>query len=288
MKKIILALCTLGLLASCSKKSNDEPAPQPAPETAKVVIGIEEKHFTVLPNTEDPNELVRRIVKKYNDKGLEIEAITYDDNGLQKMRDTYEYNPSGKLIRNQHQEQGANHSKEFIYDTNGRMIEEITQTATNTQEKSVLAYDKQGYAVGLKNYTANSNGTWPKEHSSETIYTNNDKGQRIREQSYTFFGIMQFLTMDRAQTYDDLGQVITKTELDSDGELVAFEKISYIAGKLNLVEREEEQRKLDSGETLNTTNLYKYTFDKQGNWTKLVKIQNGTPIQVLTRTYTYK
>lgn len=281
MKKVIMALCVLGLFVSCGKKGSNEPKPSPAP----YVAGIDEKSWLVLPGTEKPDKLRSRMQSKLRPDGQEEEVIITDGEGKLITKTTNEYNSNGKIIRARIEELSSSKNSDFKYNDKGLLSEMVTTYKDGTQTKVEYGYDAAGRQTSVKNYDMGAANVWELSTNSELKY--DDKGMLKEAKAYNGETLMMLTAYEYIQSPQ---RVVTKKKYGFGGQkLVSTERTTYVAGKDDLEEKVElEPNQALGGGSAATQTIYKYTFDEHGNWTKRTRLDMGQVVEISTRVYTYK
>lgn len=276
MKKIILALCTLGLFASCSKKSNDEPQ-------APYIASIEEGTYTVLPGTEEQGDLRLRTISRLRSDGQTLEYITTGADGALVSRSTNEYNAQGKITRTRFEETGASSTTDFEYNEVGYLIRETATPDNGRKSKTEYSYNSSGHRIGANVYDMDDDGRWKAQPSPSTTYEVDSKGRILISKVYTEGTLFMTTTFQ----YNTDGYVALTDNKSPSGMLDNIKRTTYVAGKPGLEERTEMETSL-FGEKMVSVTVYKYTFDQKGNWIKRITFNDDVAVEIRTRTYTYK
>lgn len=276
MKKIILALCTLGLLASCSKKSNNEPQ-------APYISTIEENTYSVLPDTEEQGDLRLRTISKLRPDGQTLEYVTTGSDGALVRKATNEYNAQGKITRTRFEETGASSTTDFEYNKDGLLIREIITPLNGEKSKTEYGYNQAGHKISTKSYDMDKSGTWETTPNVGADYEVDSKGLILVSRAYNQFGPFMTTTF----TYDAHGYAILTENKSPGGDMDNIKRTRYVEGKPGLEEHIEQEISF-AGQKMVSVTDYKYTFDEKGNWTKQIRFNDGKAVEIRTRTYTYK
>lgn len=275
MKKIILALCTLGLLASCSKKSNNEPQ-------APYISTIEENTYSVLPDTEEQGDLRLRTISKLRPDGQTLEYVTTGSDGALVRKATNEYNAQGKITRTRFEETGASSTTDFEYNKDGLLIRELVTPLKGNKSKTEYSYNEAGHRISTKSYDMDNSGNWGAEPNFGADYEVDNKGLILVSRAYNMDGPYMTSTFK----YNADGYVILTENKSPSGDMDNTKRTSYVTGKPGLEERTEQEISM-FGQKMTFVTNYKYTFDEKGNWTKQIKLSDGKAVEIRTRTYTY-
>lgn len=277
MKKVILSLCTLGLLASCSKKSNDEPQ-------LPYMASIEERTYTVVPDTEEQGELRLKTITTLRPDGQTQAWETTDAEGVSVRKTTNEYNAQGKVVRSRFEETGASSTTEFVYNAAGLLVTEFLTPLNGTKSKTLYTYNAAGHRVSSSTYDMDDNGAWKDVATVSAEYEVDSKGLVLVSKAYTEGDLF----MTTSFKYNTDGYVILTEGKGADGDMTTIKRTSYVAGKPGLEERIEQEVSFMGQNMPSSQTTYKYTFDEKGNWTKQIRLNDGKAVEIRTRTYTYK
>jgi hypothetical protein len=198
--------------------------------------------------------------------GLEVEETVYDNDGSILEKSLKEYNLKGIEIKaieyNSDGEEKSAYS--YTYNDEGVEIESIYRWNDDSGKGStkwVKEYDNNGKIICVKTYSFDKLFNIRKYKYNEdglilNWITESPNGQKIYERDYVY----------------DNKKKVQETVEDKEGT----KKYKY-NDNLNIVEYEE------SG------NVYKYdyTYDKKGNWTKIIEYRNTIPVLRKERSITY-
>lgn len=155
---------------------------------------------------------------KYNAKGLLVEETSHNDNGAEEERITYEYNDKDQLIKKlEHWGTKIVMDETFEYDATGKLIKEIE---IEEGEKTTITYeyDAQGN-ISKETYDPEAKG----EEISRVEYTY-ENGKLVKMQE--FEGKKSTTPTDETHFhYDDRGEVIKKADY-RDGKVHA--EVEYV------------------------------------------------------------
>jgi hypothetical protein len=192
---------------------------------------------------------------EYDTKGNLIVETTYDNNFMMMLyKMTYNYDNNGKLIG------GALFAKtggtpentyNYKYDLNGILIEED-------------CFDDKGRL------------------SHKNKYKNDTKGNQIEDIKFDSDSVSVFKNIYK---YDSIDEKIEYYQYDSKDSLVIKEIYIYDRDK-NILE-EKNYNVYNSPDKRNLYHIYKYDFDKTGNWIKRIDYINNIPKYIKVRELEY-
>lgn len=277
MNKVILGLCTLALLTSCSKKSNDELQ-------TPYLASIEEKSYTVLPNTEEQGTLLLRTITELRPDGQTQAWATTDAEGKHVRKTINEYNAQGKIIRSRLEEAGSSSTTEFIYNKAGLLEAEHITPVAGSKSKTLYTYNNAGHKISSQTYDMDQHGTWKAIATVNAEYEVDNKGLVLVSRAYTEGELFMTTTFK----YNTDGYPTQTESIGAGGNMNTTKRTSYVIGKPGLEERVEQVISFMGQSMPPSLTTYKYTFDEKGNWTKRVKLDDDQAVDIRTRTYTYK
>lgn len=243
-------------------------------------------HYSVLSTKYDEGNLVEREYCNSNERGYKIVDKFYRGKRVEETRITPEgiiveqsrtkYNDKGNEIENSylnHDGTIETRKSSFKYDKNNNLISGVNYKPDGSLfERLTFKYDKRGNRIQQKTYKSDA--------SLEAIwYTKYDKNSNVVEESYYPKGILDRKTIYR------FNDKFKRTEIiyyDTTGKL--FYKVKIVNdNKGNEIERSE----FDSKNICYDQSIYKYTYDKQGNWIKIIKFKDQKLTHIAERTIEY-
>ena len=260
MKKIaalILCAAMIFSLCACGHKEKGEPEPEPTQSAAPVDEDIPEAGYT-------------------KDDGVLDREITYNPNGLKCATTIYEYDGSGRVV------------KESFYGVND------APTGYNTYE-----YAPDGRMTKIS-YLATGPEEFEEDYRSVTEY--NMQGDKIKETQY--YG--EEIAAVTAYEYDNAGVLQSEKYYEGESELVAEYSYSYENGRVSAVLRHDylEDDSVTDRYTYNADGLVtsdicydsqenivsrtEYSYDKNGSETRCgVYSASGELVAATDNAYTY-
>ena len=123
-------------------------------------------------------------INKYDEHNNRIESITYgpDDNIMFVEKSTYEYDDAGRKIKESTEQKqngfdfGMAIEISYTYDEDGKLL----STLNTYGAENIYEYDDNGYLIKI---TTKSSGS-----EVVTLYTNDDKGNLIKEEYFNLDG----------------------------------------------------------------------------------------------------
>lgn len=240
---------------------------------------------------------VGKIYTEFNRNGDIIKRIAYsllDGNVYRKSTYKYAYNEVGKRIQKMEFDPlSITMSNEYVskityqYDNTGKLV-----------KKSKYQYDTQTNWI----YTYNAKGklTQKRSENFKTTYTYNDKGNLIKEKWYK----KGKLALKTTYTYRDdhitlkyyeNGRLSAETVYDANGENITTNKRYRSTGeikyrwtyKYNSQQDVIEKKMYGAIGDPFYTKVYKYTYDKRGNWIKKKRFRREKLKHIIVRKITY-
>lgn len=275
LKTQALALSILSLATISCKEKN------PTLPVAENFITIEtEKKYSVKKGTEEADKLFITSVTTFNKDGNEIESHVLNLGNSNEEKSVSEYNDkkliSKKTVTNV--KSGEKNVVTYTYNAQNN----LTEVKTVDGKGEVVSWSKNEYKNGLKvkHITLAHNGT----PSTEARYKHDAKGNIIESAMHTYV------------SGAPLDEPMNKTEFKYDGFNREIESVSYfgpmkVSTKTTKYERDRDlllrEVKL---ETTGGTHVdsYKYTFDSEGRWTKMIEFKNGVAVEIIERTIVIK
>lgn len=280
-KSLLGATIALSLLSSCGK-TKDEPQ-TPTPVKVKYLKEIVEEVYSPQGNTTETDALKKRIIMRYNAKGVLLETLTHTTETNAQSLVTYSYNADGKLQKKTEVEGQSTQTTTYGYDASGKLVEEIILGSNDRQLHIARSeYNEKGQLIRLSNL----NGSGDLE--SESLYTYNNAGQLSESNVYLMMGPMKLHSRRSTYEYDAQGREIMNTDYNT--ETNAVEKVlktSYLAGHQNLIERTELSYTMEGVGSSQTISRYVYTFDQAQNWIRRVHYTDDTVREITIRRQIY-
>lgn len=280
-KSLLGATIALSLLSSCGK-TKDEPQ-TPTPVKVKYLKEIVEEVYSPQGNTTETDALKKRIIMRYNAKGVLLETLTHTTETNAQSLVTYSYNADGKLQKKTEVEAQSTQTTTYGYDASGKLVEEIILGSNDRQLHIARSeYNEKGQLIRLSNL----NGSGDLE--SESLYTYNNAGQLSESNVYLMMGPMKLHSRRSTYEYDAQGREIMNTDYNT--ETNAVEKVlktSYLAGHQNLIERTELSYTMEGVGSSQTISRYVYTFDQAQNWIRRVHYTDDTVREITIRRHIY-
>lgn len=280
-KSLLGATIALSLLISCGK-TKDEPQ-TPTPVKVKYLKEIVEEVYSPQGNTTETDALKKRIIMRYNAKGVLLETLTHTTETNAQSLVTYSYNADGKLQKKTEVEAQSTQTTTYGYDASGKLVEEIILGSNDRQLHIARSeYNEKGQLIRLSNL----NGSGDLE--SESLYTYNNAGQLSESNVYLMMGPMKLHSRRSTYEYDAQGREIMNTDYNT--ETNAVEKVlktSYLAGHQNLIERTELSYTMEGVGSSQTISRYVYTFDQAQNWIRRVHYTDDTVREITIRRQIY-
>lgn len=280
-KSLLGATIALSLLSSCGK-TKDEPQ-TPTPVKVKYLKEIVEEVYSPQGNTTETDALKKRIIMRYNAKGVLLETLTHTTETNAQSLVTYSYNADGKLQKKTEVEAQSTQTTTYGYDASGKLVEEIILGSNDRQLHIARSeYNEKGQLIRLSNL----NGSGDLE--SESLYTYNNAGQLSESNVYLMMGPMKLHSRRSTYEYDAQGREIMNTDYNT--ETNAVEKVlktSYLAGHQNLIERTELSYTMEGVGSSQTISRYVYTFDQAQNWIRRVHYTDDTVREITIRRQIY-
>ena len=208
------------------------------------------KHVPSEMNVED-RYYTQTTVFSYNNKGLPIKLVNTVNRTNANETNVYDYtydDHGNMLSKVRTDPNGKTYNYHYTYDDNGNLIEMNYSTSSNQTSKDVYTYDDNG--VLLQYVTTNLGG-----RTTTCVYTYDASGNLIKEVK----------TSQNSQSDSTVTVETYEYVYDTDGNLVR-EILPAIAGA--------------PAEYGNT-----YTYDSQGNLTKVVKIHFDSKSETYEYTY---
>lgn len=209
------------------------------------------------------------------------------------------YNEKGDLIERSiyYADSTLFYKEKFVYNDEGKQIEGGRYDANGTLEgKTKFLYDEKGNLVETDFYESDGSLNW------KIMCTYDDNGNEIERNFYESDGSLDWKI---TRVYDDKGNEIESTHYESDGSLDRKEQYAYDKNG-NRIELSIEQDGLkgngkiaydDKGNPIEWSSndsegnseegKCTYQYDEKGNWTKMVIYENGVPVNIVEREYTY-
>lgn len=254
------------------------------------------------PKTEIKNDLIEQkingnvktiIESGYNviEKFGEVEKST-----LQDKRITH-FNPQGNIT----EEITFNDARKYKYNEIGKLTEVKQYNSGKYFSKETYEYDKKGNLVKKNNYSGPN-----EEFSYRFIYKHDEKGNLIKWSHYNPDGN---LISYWAFNHDNSGNVIGIKNYDSNSilkgiisyaydennnrtEIAEFDKDSTFLSNGFYSEYDKNNNTIkDSSYSINdghtTPYYYKYLYDKNNNWTKMIQYKGTKAIKQIERVIEY-
>jgi len=194
-----------------------------------------------------------------------IEIIEFDNKGfLQKIT---EKNSEGEVTAVTVQE----------YDADGLFISRTRSVNGQEVWKRTVTRDDEGNGVMAYDTDADQQMT-----DYYIVDERNDFGQAVKGKSFspdsTFVGTWSWKYIDGLRSGRGWADSSGKQLIDVTGEV----------NDKGWLAKSTDTRVNEEGETVTTVMTYTYdSFDDMGNWTQRTESENGVPVQILKRTYTY-
>lgn len=252
------------------------------------------------------DELIRRDVNLYDDRGNRIEESRYDSNGELVYKNTYQYDLRGNQVEkvvhdyrgkpefrintlyNEHGDvlkitktyislpAPAKTLVENSYDDQGRLIEERMSNLTGPV-RIVHRYDKAGNKIESGMYASK------KRMLERETYMYDEKG-RMTENS--IFEGQDFLRIKISMSYDDKGHLIMKSRYSTDGQLLERETHEFEYDTFDNLVMEKHQKFHAGADQSSEMHIYS-NFDENGNWLKKLYYRDGSIQFVVEREIRY-
>jgi hypothetical protein len=216
--------------------------------------------------------LLRETVIVFNISGYKTDEEYVSPEGEVLFRNICTYTPSNELVEEKGSDFGSNKNFLKTYKTEGKKI--VVTFAYDGQPVKLF----EDYQFDAKNKLAQS-----------TEYDENEGVYRIRKYTYNADGLVQYESMQMQDTklnfqyvYNKHKQVHQKMEVNASGKISHTQTFAYTAE--GHVASEETSYSVDPDKIVMS---YKYTVDKNGNWTEKQEYMDGKLISVTKRKLTY-
>lgn len=250
------------------------------------------------------NGIDQKWVYKYDINGNLTEVSWYFSDGSLHTKKTYKYDVNGNMLEDNYLFSSENNNTPIIrykynikgnmtekshYRLDGSLISKIGYEYDNKDNKTSKAYlNPDGKTEIIETYDYDDKGNMTVNGiSGKDTYNYDNKGNIIEHNSFRSDGS---LSEKESYRYNGKGIIVEHKILDSDGSYKSIElfddrgnpieKNSY--GYLNTYKYNEKGfvtehciKKSDNPDDKAGTKSYKYeSFDKNGNWTKRIEIDN--------------
>jgi YD repeat-containing protein len=225
------------------------------------------------------DKYIYKYIYKYDKNDNLIEENEYNLDGSLDSKNTYKYDDKGNLVeKNEYDADGNLDDKDtykYKYDDKGNLIEKIHD---NTDVgKYTYKYDYKGNIIEENQYYSDGN------LYLKSIY--NDKGNMIEEDCYFSYNTY---TRDNKgnEIKNDSGITYKATYKYNDkGNMIEMNKYYPYGGCWGT--KYDNKGNGTSGSFSNWEYTYKYEYDEQGNWIKMITYTDGYPDEVTERTINY-
>lgn len=223
----------------------------------------------------DSNEMGYKTIDKYY-RGKKVEETRITPEGIIVEQWTNKYDDKGNEIENSYlKSDGTVETRKlsFKYDKNDNLISGVHYKPDGSLfERLTFKYDKRGNRIQQKTYKSDG--------SLEAIWTYKyDVSNNVIEDNYYPKGILGSKT-----TYKFYNK-IKKTEI------IYYDTIGKFSGRIQIINdtkgNEIERSEFDSKDNCYDQSISKYTYDKQGNWIKVIKFKDQKLIHIDERTIEY-
>jgi|GEM_PF-5463662 hypothetical protein len=235
------------------------------------------------------------VVKSYIEMDYSIKEVTPNGQvGVLTEGVKYTFNKKGdETGLYNYRRNGAFHRYEWAdCDSTGRIIIMYYHSLPDTTKinRIVYVYDKLGYLIEEDTYVTPTDSLFQK-----TIYTNDSRGNKITEEQYwlgqlsgngtskfiydSAYNLVEYLDLNNHNLshYDSNGN-LTKIELlKTDGSMYKSTTFTY----------DNYRNQTEYCENKEPCIHFKYEYDKYGNWTKRIVIEDDKPIKYSTRRIEY-
>ena len=235
-------------------------------------------------------------ILKYDENGECIETISYDAKGISFGKNVYRYE-NDNCVESLSYNSDGNLSRRFIstYDERGNWVEEGDYNGDGSlNERCIYFYDENDFHIGTN------------RHDSldclfeKGIYKLDERGNCIEANFYDGDGNFSH---KGTYKYDDNNRCIEDNHYGADGELgytlvYGYDdkgrkiKDSRYDGLITLFKYDDkgnrvEARNYGPSGTPGKETVYRYKFDRKGNWVVKTTYENGTPVELEERTIKY-
>jgi len=215
------------------------------------------------------SELIFKYVYKnrITANGKEVEMLHYDSDGYISKRYSKEYNLKGMKVKDIEYNSDGEEKSAMLYKYNDKDIQTEWTYRWNDESgkggsKLVSEYDNNGKVIFVKRYDLTNKLEWIQKYK----YNKDELIVGLIFESPDGLILTEYIFV-----YENKKKVQEKV-VDVDG--VKLYKYNDLG---DVIEYEEK-----------TANyLYDYTYDKKGNWTKIIEYRNTIPILIKERTISY-
>jgi|SRR5690554_1421603 len=159
-----------------------------------------------------------RVIKKYNDRGLELETILFNEEGGLNSKTIYQYDKDGNRIeRAQYDSKGKLERKEATkYDENGNRIEKVRYNSNGKIEyKESVRYDDKGNETEINYYELDK-----LVEKEEYVYKYDNEGNKIEEEGSLYDSEGELKDRQKnVNKYNRKGNLIEEIRYDLKGNL---------------------------------------------------------------------
>lgn len=211
-------------------------------------------------------KLQRVYTTEFNKEANKTSYIQYKLDGSVSSKQLYTYDEKNNLIEdNSYTSYGELFIKTtYKYDNKGNIIEEILFEDNYPPLKQLYKYDDRGNLIEKEQY--NPDGfCWNK-----ILYEYNDRGNMVEE---NHFSSEDLHVEKKLYKYNDNGDIIEVESHYSLDSSFNYKVLSIYDDKSNLI----EYSYIKDDNSQPSKEIYKYKFDKKGNWITSTTFKDGIP-----------
>ncbi len=245
--------------------------------------------------------LRKKTINTFNTEGFKIQNSTHSAGGKNSIKKVYEYNGKMQLIR-QKEFKGTDTlpllTEDFKYNKKGEISEHIYFKKGKKVSKTIFEYNELNVRTGkVFNEKGIVSSVYSSLYNAEGKITDDTRYDRDSESiSYKIHNLYDYagnLTM--TETYYPVGNNFSISKKNTEGNEIELRK--YTDGLIVsscFYSYDERGNQTDVRcdiydnllkRTINSS--IKYEFDKEGNWIKKVRFQEGIISYVTERTFVY-
>ena len=171
----------------------------------------------------------------------------------------------------------SEHDRKYEYDNEGNLIQKLMFDSEGLMGYWAYKYDNKGNRVERTGYLSD-------DFVERWIMRYNDNGQLVTE--YMVDEVPDTIPTYMVKTfeYDNEGRLMSLISTDPDTQVNAIDRFEY-NDKNDLIKHYSKNNfQRGTKETI----TYKYTYDRNNNWTQRIEFMNGNPTKISERKIEYR